>query len=208
MTAPAALYECPLPKPVDVSPLGRLLAGRRSVRAFGTHPLALEHLGELLWAAQGVTDPEGLRTAPSAGALYPLEIFVVAGRVTGLPGSVYRYLPQGHALRLHKEEDLREALAAAAYHQDWLKHAATVLAIAAVFGRTAGKYGERATRFVPMEAGHAGQNLLLQAEALDLAAVVVGAFEDREVAAALGLPADMTPLSLVPVGPRPGQTAR
>lgn len=203
MTKPLAQYTFPPPGRAGAKPLELLLARRRSVRAFGKRPLALAELGQLLWATQGISDPEGLRTAPSAGALYPLELQVVLGRVAELPEGIYRYRPDGHRLEWLRGGDARKPLAAAALHQDWLADAAAVVAFIAVFKRTARKYGERGTRYVHMEAGHAAQNLLLQAEALALAAVVVGAFDDREVATVLGLPADMAPLSLIPVGPRP-----
>jgi SagB-type dehydrogenase family enzyme len=203
MTMPLAEYTFPPPGQTGAKPLELLLARRRSVRAFGRRPIGLAELGQLLWAAQGVSDPEGLRTSPSAGALYPLELQVVLGRVAELPGGIYCYRPDGHRLEWLRGGDARKPLAAAALHQDWLADAAAVVAFTAVFQRTARKYGERGMRYVHMEAGHAAQNLLLQAEALALAAVVVGAFDDREVATVLGLAADMAPLSLVPVGLRP-----
>ncbi len=175
------------------------LQQRRSLRSFGPAPLSLAEVGQLLWAAQGITDGRGRRTAPSAGALYPLELYLVAGNVTGLPAGVYRYLPASHELLPVVAGDRRQQ-AAAACRQRWVAEAPAAVALTAVFPRTAKKYGERATRYVPFEAGAAAENLALQAVALGLGTTVVGAFDDAELAAALGAAADEQPLALVPVG--------
>lgn len=179
-----------------------LLQQRRSVRDYSNKPLALSEIGQLLWAAQGITHSDGLRTAPSAGALYPLELYVVAGRVNDLPAGVYHYLPAAHRLQATVDTDLRKRLARAAFGQSWLADAAAVVVFSAVLERTARKYGERAVRYVDIEAGHAAQNLFLQAGALELETVVVGAFDDNAVASLLQLPADVRPLLLMPVGRR------
>lgn len=191
-----------LPPPsVEGGPaLERLLAQRRSVRRFGPAPLRLAQLGQLLWAAQGVSDPEGLRTAPSAGALYPLELYVVVGEVTGLDPGLYRYRSRGHALDSLGLGELRAPLAAAALGQTWVGEAPAVMVLTADYTRTTGKYGERGRRYVHMEAGHAAQNLFLQAEALGLATVVVGAFDDATLSRLLDLPARIEVMSLMPVG--------
>lgn len=183
-------------------PLETLLQQRRSVRDYRNSPLALSDISQLLWAAQGVTQRQGLRTAPSAGALYPLELYVVAGRVDGLPAGVYHYQPGGHRLLATYRGDRRDGLAQAALGQSWLADAAAVVVFAAVYERTARKYGERAARYVHMETGHAAQNLFLQAGALGLDSVVVGAFDDDAVATLLQLPVDARPLLLMPVGRR------
>lgn len=192
--------QLPVPDVDGSRALEGLLAQRRSVRDFSGQALGLTEAGQLAWAAQGITHRDGLRTAPSAGALYPLELYLVAGAVDGLPPGVYRYRPNTHRLEMSGEGDRRAILAQAALGQDWLADAAAVFVFAAVYERTAWKYGARAERYVHMEVGHAAQSLFLQAEALDLGTVVVGAFDDREVAAVLGLPADHRPLSLMPVG--------
>jgi SagB-type dehydrogenase family enzyme len=153
----------------------------------------------LLWAAQGITNPQGLRTAPSAGALYPLELYVIAGNVEGLTPGVYHYQPGRHRLQQTMPGDQRRLLARAAHGQAWVRTAAAVVVITAVYDRTTRKYGDRGVRYVHMEVGHAAQNLFLQAEALGLAAVVVGAFEDDAVAKVLDLPTDVQPLMLFPV---------
>jgi len=179
--------------------LESLLQQRRSVREYRDAALDLPTIGQLLWAAQGITDPRGLRTAPSAGALYPLELYVVAGNVEGLAPGVYHYQPDRHQLQQTLPGDQRDLLARAAHGQSWVRTAAAVIVITAVYERTTGKYADRGIRYVHMEVGHAAQNLFLQAEALDLATVVVGAFEDDAVAALLGLPGDAQPLMLLPV---------
>lgn len=195
--------ELPPPRVSGSISIEEALVQRRSIRSYSGVPLSLEELGQLLWAGQGVTHPRGFRTAPSAGALYPLELYAVVGEVEGLEAGIYHYRPQGHALARLADGDRREPLARAALHQSWVKEASVVIVIAAVFERTSRKYGARASRYVHMEVGHAGQNVFLQAEALGLAAVVVGAFEDEEVSAVLGLPAGTRPLGLMPVGRKP-----
>ena len=190
-----------LPEPVTSGEksLEALLQQRRSVREYQEAALDLSAIGQLLWAAQGITDPQGFRTAPSAGALYPLELYVVAGNVDGLSPGMYHYHPDKHRLQQTEAGDLRHMLARAALAQPWVKAAAAVVVVTAVYDRTTGKYGERGIRYVHMEVGHAAQNLFLQAEALGLAAVVVGAFEDDAVAKVLKLSTDVKPLMLIPV---------
>jgi len=179
------------------------IARRRSVRSFTERALTLEQLSQLLWCAQGITDERGARRAsPSAGATYPMEIFVAAGSdaVAGLAPGVYRYIPKEHALACTKEEDIRRQVAAAALNQGFLAEAPVVILIAAEPERTTKRYGRRGTRYVHMEVGHIGQNLYLQAESLGLATVAVGAFEDEKVAKAFSLPAELEPLYLMPIG--------
>lgn len=175
---------------------------RRSARAFADGALSLDDVSHLCWAAQGVTNREGLRAAPSAGALYPLECYVSAGAVNGVPTGLYHYLPDGHKLRLVGEGDRRTALADAALGQEWVADAAAVLILTAAYRRTTSNYGARGERYVHIEVGHAGQNIYLTAGALGLGTVMVGAFDDDRVRGALDLPRDQTPLAIMPVGPR------
>ena len=185
----------PTPELMGTLTLEEALAKRRSVREFTDLPLTPEELGQLLWAAQGITHPAGYRTAPSAGALYPLEVYVI------IHEGVYHYDPPGNRLSLHQSGDLRPALHAVALQQEPVLKAPAVFVIAAVYERTEIKYGEeRSPRYVHLEAGHAAQNLLLQAVALDLGAVPIGAFIDDKVTEVLSLPADHQPLYLIPVG--------
>ncbi len=177
-----------------------VLAGRRSIREYTTEAIPLPDLAQLLWAAQGITSPEGLRAAPSAGALYPLEIYLAVGVSAGLAPGVYRYQAGQHALSQVRDTDQRAALSSAALGQRCIAAAPVCLVIAAVYARTAAKYGTRARRYVHMETGHAAENILLQATALRLGTVVVGAFDDQAVQQILGMPADHEPLALIPVG--------
>lgn len=176
---------------------------RRSVRAFGRKGLSLDDVSQLLWAAQGITGRGGFRSAPSAGALYPLELYLVAGSVEGLSQGVYRYRPSKHDLVLITSGDHSGPLTTAALGQRWVRRAPLVLVITGIYKRTTGKYGERGRRYVHMEVGHAAQNVYLQATARGLGTVMVGAFDDNEVQQALGLPANHEPLGLMPVGHRP-----
>lgn len=196
----ASTIRLPAPRFEGRVSVERALEKRRSQREFVSAALTLPELSQLLWAAQGVNRPDGGRTAPSAGALYPLEVYVVAGNVADLPVGVYRYLPGEHGLVVVAAGDRRRALATAALGQDWIRSAPAALVIAAVYERTARKYGARAPQYVHFEAGCAAQNVALQAAAMGLGTVVVGAFGDAEVAATIGQQADERPLAILPVG--------
>jgi len=183
----------------------RALGERRSVREYAKGPLTLVELGQVLWAAQGVTEPQddwpsGLRTAPSAGALYPLELYVLAVEVEDLEVGLYRYAPSEHALQPVSGRDLRKALGRAALRDRAIASASAVLVVAAEYGRTEVKYGERAERYVHIEVGAVAQNVHLQSVSLGLGTVIIGAFHDDAVKGALGLPAEHEPLAIMPVG--------
>lgn len=181
-------------------PLEQALQRRRSRRGFRAEPLALADVAQFLWAAQGRTDDAGHRTAPSAGALYPLELSLVAGRVDGLAPGVYRYRPDEHALRRAGSGDRRAAVAACTRGQAWVADAPCLLVIAAAPQRTRQRYGERADRFVALEAGAAAQNVGLQAAARGWATVLVGAFDEARLRDAVGLEGEREPLALMPIG--------
>lgn len=176
------------------------LAARRSVREFSSEPLTLTEVSQLLWAAQGLNRGDGGRTTPSAGALYPLELYVVVGNVERLAAGAYRYEPYGHRIARLAAGDRRAALSDAALRQEWMRDAAVILVLAALYERTTVKYGDRGRRYVHMEVGHAAQNIYLQAAALELGTTFVGAFQDDRVTAVLGLPNAQRPLGLMPVG--------
>lgn len=176
------------------------LRSRRSIRDFDSKPLSLARVSQMVWAAQGTTRPEGYRTAPSAGALYPLDLYLLAGAVTGLSPGVYLYHPRQHELESIAPGDRRRELSDAALTQGWISKAAAVIVLAAVFSRTTMKYGERGHRYVHMEAGHAGQNVYLQATLLGLGTTTVGAFHDERVKTVLELPEEAQPLCLLPIG--------
>lgn len=195
-TVPAeSVFALPAPREDGQLSLEDALRRRRSVRSFTRRRIDAAAIGQLLWSAQGITDRQGLRTAPSAGALYPLECYVVTD------SGVLHYEPARHRLVRRIERDLRGALAAAALGQSAIADAPIVVVITADYGRTAVKYGEeRAVRYATLEAGHAAQNVLLQAVALGLGAVPIGAFHDARVARVLRLNGGETPLYLIPIG--------
>ena len=191
-----------LPEPIydGKTSVEKALQKRRSLRQYKNLPITLQDLSQLLWAAQGISGTGGRRTAPSAGALYPLEVYVVAGNVTGLSVGIYSYDPHKHELSRVLDSDKRAELSKAALGQSSINKAAAVLVFSAVYERVTVKYGERGIRYVHMEAGHAAENVFLQAVSLDLGTVVIGAFHDEEVRAVLHLPGQVQPLYLMPVG--------
>ena len=196
-----ANINLPAPNTKGAMSVEEAIRQRRSRRNFSDTPLALAEAAQVLWAAQGLTEGRK-RTVPSAGAAFPLELYVAVGMgtVEGLEAGVYHYLPSGHALERHAEGDIRPMIARASLGQGFLAQAPLDLLMAADLSRTAQRYGDRARRYVDMEAGHASQNVHLQAEALGLGTVAVGAFHDDDVAAAFRLPASLRPLYLMPVG--------
>ena len=178
----------------------RALSQRRSVRRYGERALSLAEVAQTLWSAQGITSRLGGRTAPSAGALYPIEVYLVAGKVDGLDPGVYHYRPKAHALRRVRAGDVRSALGEAALGQEWVSKAPASLVIAAVHERTRRKYGSRAERYVDIEVGCVCQSAHLQCETLGLGTVAVGAFDDTAVARIIG--ESPAPLLIMPIGPK------
>lgn len=174
------------------------LKSRRSVRSYKQEKLSLKELSQILWATDGKTAEWGGRTAPSAGATYPLEIYVVVGNVEGLKQGLYYYDIDSHSLEIIKEGDLRVQLSNAALGQSSVRNAPVVIVIAGIFERTTSRYGKRGERYVYMEVGHCGQNLHLQAESLGLGTVMIGAFDDEKVKKVLGIKEDV--FYLCPVG--------
>ncbi|WP_410509947.1 SagB/ThcOx family dehydrogenase [Methanosarcina hadiensis] len=183
----------------EVSRTEELLAKRRSVRRYTERGLTKEVISRFLWAAQGISSGEGLRTAPSAGALYPLEIHAVAGYGNGLEPGIYRYVAEEHALTQEVPGDIREKLARAALSQPMVSKAPVSLVISAVYPRITGKYGKRGIRYADMEAGHAAQNVYLLGVELGIGTCAVGAFNDEEVKKVLKLPANEEPLYILPL---------
>lgn len=177
--------------------LEEAIAKRRSKRNFVNKDLTLEQISQLLWSAQGITGEKGtfnFRAAPSAGALYPMEIYLVTR------DGLFHYLVQEHGLERLVKEDLRDALANAALGQGSVSQAGADIVICAVYPRVTVKYGERGGRYAFIEAGHIAQNIHLEAVALGLGSVPVGAFDDAQVKKALSLPAEQEPLYIIPVG--------
>jgi len=185
---------------VRTASLEELLRQRRSIREYSDAPLTQDEVMKLLWAGQGITRGGGFRTAPSAGALYPLELYLVAGNVDNLAPGIYKYNPVKNDLTLVKEGDVRRSLAAASLGQSSVSDGAIDIVIAAVYERTKIKYGSRGERYVHIEVGHAAQNICLQATALGLGLVTVGAFDDAVVAKVIGMSQDESPLYVMPVG--------
>jgi SagB-type dehydrogenase family enzyme len=176
------------------------IRARHSVREFTSEPLALGDVGQILWAAQGIVKADGRRSVPSAGALYPIEVYLVVGAVEGLDAGVYRYVPQGHKLARVSSGDVRTQLTAAAIGQEAIAHAPATLVIGAELARSSGKYGERARRYVDMEAGHVSQNVYLQVVPLGLGTVAMGAFRDERVREICGMRRGEEPLYIMPFG--------
>jgi len=197
---PLMTYELPPPQTDGDISVETALANRRSHRHFRDQALSKEQLSQILWAAYGITSPRGLRSAPSAGALYPLEIYAVVGAVEGIEPGVYRYIPDGHKIAMVVSGDVRAELSEAALGQRMVREAPVSVFYSAVFERTTGRYGERGVKYVYMEVGHSAQNVYLQAEAMGLGTCAIGAFVDGRVREIIGLPADEEPLYLMPIG--------
>ena len=190
-----ATISLPTPDVAGHLPLETVLTRRRSVRDFTAKPLSYEELSQLLWATQGITSEDGRRTAPSPGALYSLEIYVATA------DGCYRYLPGAHALEMRADSDLRPTLYWAGQLRRFIRDAAAVFVMTAVYDRIERKYGrERSPLYVHLEAGHAAQNLLLEAVSLGLGGVPVGGFNDGQVKAVLPLDPKEKPIYLIAIG--------
>jgi len=190
---PLEVIDLPSPRRDGPMSLERTLQARRSVRSFTDEPLTMEEISQLLWAAQGITREPDLRTAPSAGAKYPIELYVVTRK------QLLHYVPEGHRVEVLRREDLMPAIGRAST-QDFVSTCPAMLVITAVHERVQAKYKDRFVRYVRLESGHVAQNIVLQAVSLGLGAVTVGGFRDRVVTKALGLPEDHAPEYLIPIG--------
>lgn len=193
----------PPPSQQGTISLEEAIARRRSIRDFSPEPLSLPQLSQVLWAAQGISDTRGRhRTVPSAGATYPLEIFIVCGEnsIAEVGAGIYHYNIDSHSMSSHYKGDIRSELARAALGEESIYQAPLDLVICAEYERTAMRYGTRAERYVHMEVGHTGQNIYLQATALGLATFAVGAFHDEQVREVLRLDKQIKPLYIMPIG--------
>jgi SagB-type dehydrogenase family enzyme len=200
MDKPNELIRLPAPSLKGTLSLEEVFLKRRSVRDYKEGPLTESELSQLLWAAQGITDKaEEKRTSPSAGHTYPLEIYVVAGKVDNLKSGIYKYLPESHSvsgiISGDRRKDLLDFIG-----QDKISIAPIYFLITCIAERTIARYGERANRYVYMEAGHTAENIYLQATALNLGTVVLGKFDDDKIRAFMNLGEDETPLYIMPVG--------
>jgi SagB-type dehydrogenase family enzyme len=192
-----------LPGPMDkgVVSLEEAILARKSVRDYATKPVSLKQISQILWAAQGVTH-DGMRSAPSAGALYPMEIYVVTrpNGIENLQAGIYHYDNRNHVMTLFKEGDFSLALQRAVLDQESVGAAAANIVIAAVFERTTSKYGERGVQYVFQESGHISQNIFLQASVLGLGSVAMGAFREDEVRKVLGVAKTERPIYVQAIG--------
>jgi SagB-type dehydrogenase family enzyme len=189
--ANATTIQLPQPSKSGGMALTDALAHRRSTRTFTAKPMTQAEISQLLWAAQGITDDKGHRTAPSASGQYYLHVYLAS------PDGFFEYVPSGHQLKKLGAQDLRAKLSG----QPSVKSAPFVLVITGEYGRAAEKYGpDKGPRVVNLEAGHVAENVLLQATALKLGAVPVGGIEPKDVQQAASLPAQYSPIYLVPVG--------
>lgn len=214
----AEIIQLPAPQHDSQTSVEKAINLRRSVRDYAEAPLSISEISQILWAAQGFTqegkepprmwNPKyewqgGLRTAPSAGALYPMEIYLLAGNVEGLAKGVYKFIPKNHSLKKIMSIDKRTDLCKAALMQASIEKAAAVIVMAAVYERTSFKYGERAERYVNIEVGSIAENVYLQGMTLGIGTVIIGAFIDKEVKSVLQLPEDENPLAIMPLGKMP-----
>jgi len=196
------IMKLPAPDSQSGNPLNQLLQSRRSIRAYQDSVLNLNEISQLSFSAQGITEPKtGFRSAPSAGAIYPLSLYVaVKNSVKELKPGIYLYLPETHSLKLIKTGDFFDQIIKSALNQSWMKKANAIFILTANPEKISGKYKDRAERYIFIEAGMSAENLLLQAVNLGLGACPVGAFYDQAIAQILNLPAEQKVLLLLPVG--------
>ena len=191
--------------------LEETISRRRAVRRYSEKPILLSQLSQILWAAQGITGTREFRAAPSAGATYPLEVYILTGKqcidageakqdFQELQAGIYHYEPNSHSLSLQTSGDLRPYLARAALDEKFIAKAPVDIVICAVYHRTSHRYGKRGERYVHMEVGHVGENIHLQAVAMGLSTVEVGAFNDEAVIEVLGIDQQFKPIYIMPIG--------
>jgi SagB-type dehydrogenase family enzyme len=194
------IIKLPAPQHRGLVSVERALATRRSIRNYNNMPLELEEASQLLWSAQGISNSRGYRTAPSAGALYPLEVYAAIGNVKDLEAGIYKYITREHALMVTAAGDIRQDICRAALHQSYIAAAPVVLLLCTMNAGVMNKYGERGMRYVFMEVGHAAQNVCLQAVALGLGTAVIGAFRDSDVKAVAHMAENENPAYIITVG--------
>lgn len=197
---PGTMITLPAPITDGQMSLEKAMSLRRSVRSYINQPLAIGELSQLLWAGQGINNERGFRTAPSAGATFPLELYVMVNNVEGLRKGIYHYQIGEHKLKMIDSRELGKDLARASLSQSMISDAGVVIIFAAIFERTTARYGERGIRYIHNEVGHVSQNIHLQVSALNLGTVVIGAYRDEEVEAILNLGDELRVLYMMPVG--------
>lgn len=195
------LIQLPSPEFKSTTSLEEAILKRRSIRDYTKEPLSIKEVSQILWSAQGITDEEsGLRSAPSAGATFPLEVYLAVSNVKDANAGLYKYNPFNNTLKLLAEGDKRFDIANAALKQGSIEKSAAIVILTAVYERTSVRYGNRTERYVNMEVGHAGQNIYLQAVSLGLGTVMIGAFNDEALKKVLSLPGNEFPLAIYPLG--------
>jgi SagB-type dehydrogenase family enzyme len=201
LSSQSNIVKLPEPRLESNTSVEQALLNRRSMRSYKNHSLTIDEVGQLLWAAQGITEKSrGFRSSPSAGATFPIEVYLIAGDVTGLSAGIYQYDNHRHCLMLRHEGDFRDKLSESALGQSSITNGAINLVLAGIYERTTQRYGDRGIRYVHIEAGHIAQNVFLQAVALGLGGVPVGAFNDKKVQKKLDLPKNEIPLYILPIG--------
>ena len=198
---PKKIVSLPKPDLTGSMSLEKAISNRRSIRNYSDEPLSLNHLSQLLWAAQGISSAlRHYRTAPSAGAIYPFELFIAVKNVRSLPAGIYKYSTKEHQIEMLSVGNITKELSAAALGQNMIEDAALTFVFAARFPKITARYGERGIRYANIEAGHISQNVYLQAETLNLGTVAIGAFDYEVVSKVLNLPKNLSPLYIMPVG--------
>ncbi|MBM4403746.1 MAG: SagB/ThcOx family dehydrogenase [Candidatus Cloacimonetes bacterium] len=193
----------PLPEPMITGSVSveQAIHQRRSTRSFKDESLSIAQISQILYSAQGISHQErGLRTAPSAGAIYPLELYAIIGKADDIDPGLYRYQPTTHSLALIQTGDLRQSIISKVSRQAFVASAPISLILTVAYERISERYSERGMMYAHMEVGHVGQNVHLQAEALGLGTVMVGAFNESELAKQMALPDGEIPLYIMPVG--------
>ena len=199
-------YILPSPKTDGTVSVERALQNRRSQRNFVDKAISAENLSQILWAAYGITQPRpdlrgGLRAAPSAGAMYPFEIYVIITKVNGIETGVYKYISEEHKIVRTIDKDISDEFTAAALGQTFVKEAPVNIFYCAIYSRMTKRYGDRGRdRYVCMDLGHSAQNVYLQATALNLGTCAIGAFSDDKIAEIMQLPEEEIPLYIMPLG--------
>ena len=199
----AEAIKLPPPAKKGAVSVEEALQGRRSNRQFANRPLELAQISQILWAADGINNPQGKRTAPAARAAYAVDLYVVVGErgVTDLAPGVYHYLVADNALEPVAKGEFRPGVAKACNSQAWIEKAPVIVVITGDYARCATKNGEqKAPMFTHMESGFVAQNLFLQVGALGLGAGIAGGFNDKALAQTLKLFQNDVPLLVMPVG--------
>ncbi len=207
-TGKSLTYTLPQPDTKGTMSVEETMAARRSQRNFSRDGISLKNASQLLWAAYGITKSSdhpalggGLKTAPSAGATYPLQVYLLVRDVEGVEPGVYRYIPKDHSIVRVIDRDVKKELSAASYNQKMIEQAPACIFYSAIYSKTTGKYKERGReRYVCMDLGHSAENVFLQAVALGLGTCPVGAFNDDEVRKVMQLPVEEEPLYMMPIG--------